>query len=90
MGEIKACVADMAKDSGGLPQSLIPKKGTLGGLRMELKGELSSLKKEPARLEKNQDAILAAVEKLPGSCLSTPFTHCSLKRSVWPLHMMLS
>ena len=54
----------MAKDSGGLPQSLIPKKGTLGGLRMELKGELSSLKKAPARLEKNQDAILAAVEKL--------------------------
>ena len=65
MGEIKACVADMAKDSGGLTQSLIPKKGTLGGLvRMELKGELSSLKKAPARLEKKQDAILAAVEKL--------------------------
>ena len=58
--------SDMTKDSGGLPQSLIPKKGsgTLGGLRMELKGELSSLKKAPARLEKNQDAILAAVEKL--------------------------
>ena len=56
--------SDMAKDSGGLPQSLIPKKGTLGGLRMELKGELLALKKAPARLEKKQDAILAAVEKL--------------------------